>query len=237
MIIPPQNMEIESVYTDIWRQNYRSIAITSTNPHEGVSTLAAALTQRNLLAGHSTLLVDLNVNKPSLKAILSLPQCDKPKHIFKAPELVHEVGEEITFTGVTAPIDRSAIMQLRSPGVLKSQVQIWLNQFDTVIVDTSSVYHSHSDGIPAELVASVCDATLLVVLAGSTRELMVANAVQRLNRNAANIMGCVINDQINPTLKSELLRETQRLQKYSTGLTRLISALINTCAFLNIEHS
>jgi len=40
----------------------RSIAISSANSGEGVSSIAQALVQRNLLAGHSTLLVDLNLH-------------------------------------------------------------------------------------------------------------------------------------------------------------------------------
>ena len=234
-------MEIETVYSDIWRLNYRSIAITSTNPQEGVTTLASALTQRNLLAGHSTLLIDLNVHNPSLQSTFSLSQHSSQEHssntthLLNAPELVNKADEEVTFTGVTAPIKRSAIMQLRKPGVLEAHIQDWLTHYDTVIVDASSLNHPNHECIPAERVASACDAAILVVLAGSTREMMVANAIQNLQHNDVNLMGCVINDKNNPTLRAELLREAKRLEKLSPKLTAFITKIINCCAFLAIE--
>lgn len=239
MNISPHHMEIETVYSDIWRLKYRSIAITSSNPQEGVTTLASALTQRNLLAGHSTLLVDLNVHNPSLKSTFSLAQHpsqhSNSTYLLNAPELVNETGEEITFTGVTAPIERNAIIQLRKPGVLESHIQDWLTHYDTVIVDASSLNHPNHECIPAERIASACDAAILVVLAGSTREMMIANAIQSLQHNDVNLMGCVINDKNNPTLLAELLRETKRLEKFSPTLTAFITKIISRCAFLAIE--
>lgn len=240
MNIAPHHMEIETVYSDIWRLNYRSIAITSTSPQEGVTTLASALTQRNLLAGHSTLLVDLNVHNPSLQSTFSLSQHSSQthnanKHLLRAPELVNKTNEEVTFTGVTAPIERSAIMQLRKPGVLEACIRDWLTHYDTVIVDASSLNHPNHECIPAERIASACDAAILVVLAGSTREMMITNAMQSLRHNNVNLMGCVINDKNNPTLRTELLREAKRLEKLSPKLTAFITKIINRCAFLAIE--
>lgn len=239
MHISPHHMEIEAVYSGIWRSNYRSIAITSSNPQEGVTTLASTLTQRNLLAGHSTLLVDLNVHNPSLQSTFSLAQQpsqhSNSKYLLNTPELVNEIDEEITFTGVTAPIERSAIIQLRKPGVLESHIQDWLTHYDTVIVDASSLNHPNHECIPAERIASACDAAILVVLAGSTREMMIANTIQTLQHNDVNIMGCVINDKNNPALRTELLRETKRLEKFSPKLTALITKIISRCDFLMVE--
>jgi Mrp family chromosome partitioning ATPase len=62
-------MEIEQVFLQLEKHECHSLCITSTNPGEGVSSLAQALTERHLLAGYRTLLVDLNLQNPSLTAL------------------------------------------------------------------------------------------------------------------------------------------------------------------------
>lgn len=65
MEIPPLNREIEQVYAGVLAKGARAVAVTSAGPGEGVTSVASALAQRSLLAGQSTLLVDLNLNNPS----------------------------------------------------------------------------------------------------------------------------------------------------------------------------
>jgi protein-tyrosine kinase len=72
MNIPCQNMEIEQIYTQILGGDTRSIALCSANEGEGVTSVLVALAQRSLLAGYSTLIVDLNLYHPSFKTILPL---------------------------------------------------------------------------------------------------------------------------------------------------------------------
>lgn len=233
MQIPTDNMEIESVYSMIWQQNCRSIALCSANSGDGTSTMSMALAQRNLLAGHSTLIVDLNLAKPNLRSSLNL-QKDSPE-LLNNPQLVHSHGTEISLTGIVAPMDRNDIMKIRRPGVLENCISTWLQQYDTVIIDTSNILRPGSDVIPAERVCAACDASILVVLAGNTRELMISQSVERLERAGAKLLGCIINDKNNPSLKSEMIREIRRLDKYSRRLSQTLQRFINSCAFLSIE--
>jgi len=74
MDIPYQNMEIEQIYTQLLSNPHTSIAICAAQEGEGVTSLAFALAQRNLLAGHSTLLVDLNLYRPAIKSMLPIEE-------------------------------------------------------------------------------------------------------------------------------------------------------------------
>ena len=79
MNIPSENVEIEQIYSQVLAQPNRSLAICAANANEGVTSLAIALAQRNLLAGHATLVVDLNLYHPALEALLDIsqPPCTK----------------------------------------------------------------------------------------------------------------------------------------------------------------
>ena len=76
MKIPACSMEIEHVFLQLEQQECRSLCITSTNSGEGVTSLAQALTERHLLAGYRTLLVDLNLQNPSLTVLSFMSESD-----------------------------------------------------------------------------------------------------------------------------------------------------------------
>lgn len=234
MIIPPQNMEVEQIYADIWTSHYRSVAITSANSQEGVTTLAVALTQRNLLAGHSTLLVDLNLYHPSFKSTQTLEN-KKGSELLQLPQLVSGDEDNISLMGVVAPQDRASIMQLRKPGVLENCLEEWHENYDTVIIDALPVNRVNGNNIPAERIAAACDATVMVVRAGHTREAMVSKAIGKLNRAKAHLAGCVINDRDNPSLKAELIREARRIEGVLPRLSKKLQEWLMDSPLMSID--
>ncbi|PCJ33570.1 MAG: protein SypD [Moraxellaceae bacterium] len=225
MNIPPQNMEIESIYAQILNGSYRSIALTSSSANEGVTSIAFALAQRNLLAGHSTLFVDLNLHHPSLSCQLKLGQSKSdisgmayesllPSPEIVSPKVVSHGNADTVITGVTNPNSRDAIIKLRKPGVLEECIKEWQMHFDTIIIDTSPVNRVNASNIPAERVASACDGCILVVLANQTTEPMISETAKKLLTANAKLLGCVINDRENPPLHKELIREIDRLPRF-----------------------
>lgn len=243
--IPYQHMEIEQIYCQVLSKPRRAIAICSANAGEGVTSLAMALAQRNLLAGHATLVVDLNLYRPALKSLLSIAdvtddssatqlQVNISTTILAAPQLVTAQQNRLAVTGVTAPLQRENIIKLRQPGVLEQCISQWMHYYDSVIIDTSPLNRNNAQNIPAERVAAACDGAILMVLAGQTSEAMVSNAVKKLNSSNAQLLGCVFNDRDNPSLKNELLRELQRIRKL-TWLTRPLSKLIKRNQLLTLE--
>ena len=210
MIYPAQNIEIERVYRQILAASPCSAAIMAASAGEGVTSMALALAQRSLLAGRSTLLVDLNFYRPALTPLLSLPEA-QPGGLFCPPQLVGLADESVALTGIAAPRSRDALLRLRKPGLLQAAIRQWHESYDTVLFDTSPLNQINANNLPAEQVAAACDTSVLVVLSGHTTAPMVEAAMNKLVATGAQLGGCVLNDRHHPSLRSELLRETGRL--------------------------
>lgn len=233
--IPPQNMEIEQIYSRVMGEKNRAVAIISPNHGEGVTSIALALAQRNLLAGHTTLLVDLNLYKPSLEKLLPLDIPRLKDDSLDTPQLITVQQQPIALVGITAPSRRDMVIKLRKPGVLEQFIVEWQKIFETIIFDTSPLNRINANNIPAERVAAACDGCLMVVLAGNTAEAMVSAAVEKLAQANATLLGCIFNDRDNPTLKNELLREILRLEPRFRGLSTQISDWIRNSHLLSTQ--
>ena len=217
----------------------RSVAITAANHGDGVTSVAASVAQRHLLAGRSTLLVDLNLYRPAFAPILAL---DIPENdgLMGKPQLIGCAGQNITLLGMTAPKQREAIVKLRNPGIMAECLSYWLASFETVIFDTSPINVSASapfgtDYVPAERVAAACDASVLVVLAGKTKETMVTSALTRLQANNVRLLGCLYNDKENPSLRNELLRVAGGLNRFSKRLASRVAKKIEQSDLLSLD--
>lgn len=136
---------------------------------------------------------------------------------------------------VTGPVDRGLIMSMREPGVFESHIKRWLNQYDSVIVDTSPISLNNGGNLPPEHVAGVCGAAILTVLAGKTTNTALANTLAKLNQAEVLLLGTVINDQFNPTLRNELLRELGRLEPHFPRLAEKLRSWLNRCDLLALE--
>ena len=154
---------------------------------------------------------------------------------FNRPQLVTVQEQPIALTGITSPTRRDLVIKLRKPGELEQLIAEWQQSFDTIIFDTSPINRINASNIPAERVAAACDGCLLVVLAGNTTEAMVSGAAEKLKLAGANLLGCISNDRDNPPLKSELLRETQRLESRFGSLAKRIGNWIRKNHLLSTE--
>jgi Mrp family chromosome partitioning ATPase len=233
--IPVQNMEIERIYSQLLATDYRSIAVTSCRSGEGVTSLTLALAQRNLLAGRSTLIVDLNLYRPCLIPLLQLEADMNSRSLFKPPQLMTTVSQSLALTGIDTPQGREKLVKLRKPGILEQQIDDWLKSYDTVLLDTSPLGRVNANNLPAERVAAASQATLLVVLSGDTTKAMVSAAKERLESAGAQLAGCVLNDRFNPPLKQELLREIHRITPRFDRLRNRLSRWLNNNRLLSLE--
>ncbi|WP_236757830.1 capsular biosynthesis protein [Aeromonas cavernicola] len=129
------------------------------------------------------------------------------------------------------PAPSKELMAFRNKETLGQLLAKWLEQYDVVIVDTSSLNAINRGNIPADLVCSITEATLLVVLAGITSTTQVQSAVDKLRRVEANLVGAVFNDKFNPRLVSEILRELDRLP--SNRLTEWLKRWCKRSILLN----
>lgn len=235
MLIPPMTVEIDRVYSQLMAEGQRTLAIVSANPGEGTTSIALSLTQRCLLAGHKTILVDLNLHHPALQASLMLEQPKKSLELLSSPDLVNTQNHDIAVPGITAPSNREHALKLRKPGVLEHCIEQLKHDYDVIIFDTSAINRVNASNIPAERVAAACDGALMVVLSGITSETMVATAIDKLRHGGAQILACIMNDQFNPPLKSEILRQIARLKPRMSKLSTWLEKRISKNTFLSLE--
>ncbi|WP_111978094.1 hypothetical protein [Algibacillus agarilyticus] len=240
-MISPLHAEVDIIYNQIFMQDIQSVSICASNSGEGCTLLSTLLAQRCLLSGRKTLLVDMNTHKPSIHKLLTLTT-PSPCHnesminnqdtnvnqfVSLTPEIV-EVNEH-ALVGITAPQRKDAILKLRSPDVLKAYIEQWKLEFECIIIDTTPISRLNVNNIPADFVAQASDAAILVVQAGETTAEMVNASIDKLKKSQVNIIGTVINDKHNPTLKQELLRKI----KQSRFLPRFISHFVENSIMRN----
>lgn len=206
-MIPATHNEIEQIYLAAESNHSRSICVTACHSGDGVTSLASALTERLLLAGYSTLLVDFNLFKSGFEPYSLI---DTP--IDSEVQWLHPVNSERLFTGIAKPQQTSAIVNYRNPQFLATKIQSWLQHFDRVVIDTSPLLQINRGNIPAQSVASACDHTLIVVLGGHTTETQLDKANELLLRSNANIIGVILNNMLQATLGQEIVREINRFK-------------------------
>ncbi|WP_295430099.1 CpsD/CapB family tyrosine-protein kinase [uncultured Thiodictyon sp.] len=232
---PEDYVELDRIYSRTIGAGLRSLAVTSADQEEGVTTLVVALAKRNRHSGRSTLVVDLNLHRPALhrRFGLSFPPA--------APEGPHGPGDlprvELAdgLTVMPVPTNRALPILLRNADHFKAYLDAWLERYKVVIFDTTPLNGGNMGNIPAERIGHGCDGTILVVMAGVTPASAVRAALDRLKSAEVNLVGTVLNDCHNPSLAEELRRETQRFDRYFPGRTEKLRRRIRDSQLLNLE--
>ncbi|MDN3680250.1 chromosome partitioning protein ParA [Vibrio tapetis subsp. quintayensis] len=227
MMIPSTHAEIEQLYLAAELAECRSLCITACNSGDGVTSFASALAERYLLAGHSTLLVDLNMFNPAFRNIeINVGE--------SAEEWIEHESSHKLFVGLPVPNDRSTQLAYKDPKNMQLAVTKWLEKYDRVIVDTSPLLQVNRGNIPAQSVASACDETILVTLGSATNANQVSQAMTMLSAGKTHVLGCVLNLRDQPTLAEELSREVQRVKFIPKTWRDKMSKSLMKNAFLNL---
>lgn len=257
-MIPSNYLELEAIYDATFGSGLKSVSVSSVNPGEGASSIAVALSQRALLAGKSVLVVDMNSYRPNFKPLIAETILDgiesnemigdglieqnndsennetsHSKNTMTMPELLTNATETFALTGVVAPTDTKSIMALRKHDAIEMQLKHWFQDYDYVVFDTAPINRISARNIPAQRIIQACDGAVITALAGSTSEADVITALSKLKKQKHKIVGWVINDRDNPSLKSEMLREVKRLDPFLEKYTRFIKKAISRSKFLS----
>lgn len=209
--LSPYDPEIEALWHAVDTARARSVALVASQAGEGTTLVATALARRAGLAGPPALLVDLNQVHPGVGRLLGL----RPA----SGEIVslHAMG-----LGVLAHPDPADLDRWRDPEALADQVTRWSRDWGLVVFDTAPVLSRDVETIPATAVARAAEATVLATLAGRTPVSFLRDARARLDACGARLLGTVMNDRDNPSLLTELERETYRL---APVMPRVMAAL------------
>lgn len=227
MIIPSTHTEIEQIYLAAEMIGCRSLCLTSCQSGDGVTSIVSALAERYLLAGHKTLVVDLNTFHPAFQSIDALPQLNDQVGL-----LVEHSGTHQLFTGLPVPSSQSALLAYKDPTHLSNAVTEWLMQFDRVICDTSPLLHINRGNIPAQVVASACDQTVLVVMGGKTSTGQLNKATEMLSSASISLLGSILNMRDQATLAEEIVRELNRFKFIPESWRKRLTRKILTNEFL-----
>ncbi len=173
--------QIEQLFVQLELKNSKAICLTANKEKSGTSMIAQGLCERYLLAGYRTLYVDANLFNPSVIS------CNL------ALDLVEHKTNNSVFAGIAVPACTSEQMRYRDPYALQSQLAAWLKHYDRVIFDTAFLESHQQSNIPATIIASSCDATLLIVKAGSSTSENIQSALSSLQACACPFIGIVLN--------------------------------------------
>ncbi len=232
--LPVSYLEVEEIYSNSLGKGMRSVAIASANPEEGSSTLAYALSKRSEQDGKHTLLVEVNLLHPEFGDISGYLNTNwTPQPQSADDSIMHPTDGNLDV--LPAPCDNNDVLRFRNISNMSKLLQHWLTSYDAVIFDTSPINARNRHNIPAESICAIADGTILMVMAGVTRQTDFNAALSRLTQSDVSLVGVVFNDYRNPRLADEICRETRRLDNWFPKTMSKIRKYIKRSSFFNID--
>lgn len=167
------------------------VAIVSASSAEGRSTLAAELAIAFAEAGHSTLLVDADLRRPSQHQLFDLPNRQGLTQLLMFGErpLLHTPGCLPSLAVMTAGDRPTRPLDLLSHPHFAEAMSAWRDEYRIVVIDTPALA-KWPDGAA---IANVAGRTLMATRSGHTRYSDLRTALRRLAPTRSRVIGAVIN--------------------------------------------
>ena len=179
-------------------RNLRSLLVTSAQPAEGKSTVAAHLALTHALQGSKTLLIDGDMRRPSVHRRFGIENNQGLGGYLQGKASLQDLIQNSKASGnldiLTAgsPSRRpDDWLQGRMDGIIEEL----LETYQLVILDAPPLLGFAE---PLEMATSV-DGVVVVTRAGSTSRKQVGNVLEMLRRLRANVLGVVLN-QVNQSM-------------------------------------
>jgi non-specific protein-tyrosine kinase len=178
----------------------RVIAVTSSIPGEGKTTVAINLASTLAEAGFSVCLVDADLRRPTVAKVLGLLSpvglTSVLIHQIELTEALQNAGSSFyVLTSGPTPPNPSEVL---ASSYVRDVIRSLLDKVDYVVCDTAPLLPV-ADGSE---VAALADGTLLVARQGMTTDAHVKRAVHTLDRVDATLLGVVLN-RVPPRRTSE----------------------------------
>lgn len=174
-------------------KNIKLIVITSANPNEGKSevsiNLAASLAQQ----GKKVIIIDADMRKPTQHKLTDLNNTEglstfllKRSGVDSINHLtVNDVNFDVLTSGPVPPNPSEMLASFSMEETLRA----FEDFYDYVIIDTPPLLAATD----AQVLASISDATLLVVDIKNSKRRQVVEAKRRLDHVGARLLGVVMN--------------------------------------------
>jgi capsular exopolysaccharide synthesis family protein len=183
------NIEFSAVDREI-----KTIVVTSAGPGEGKSTTAANLAVVMAQNGNSTLLIDGDMRKPTAHYTFGVPNLTGLTNVLTKQCDIEEAVKVTKIENLSLlpcgpiPPNPAELLNSRMMGLLLENIQ---GTFDTIIIDTPPVM-AVTD---AQILASKCDGTILVLSSGKTEREEIKKAKELLLKANANLLGAILNNK------------------------------------------
>ncbi len=211
-----------------------TIVVTSANPSEGKSTVAANLAVVLAQAGHNVLLVDCDLRRPRQSTVFGRPNHTGLSMLLLEFDPKAEASKvDAAFSNAIQPVSLAASgsnLWLMTSGPIppnpsellgSEKMKYVLDQlstrYDYVIIDTP----------PALIVTDPyvmsmrADGVIMVVSAGSTRHNDIVNSVSRFKELRAPILGAVLNNKSSRTGSYYYYKDEKPYYQQNRGSTKV----------------
>lgn len=200
-----------------------SIFITSTGAGECKSTVALNLATAYAQAGSNVLLIDADLRNPSVHNLLGLENLKGLTNVLAGAETEMDISRTCMIKQLrvitSGPIPPDPVELLSGEKMLEL-LKIALEKYDHVIIDGPPVM-GLSDAL---ILANMSEATILTVQAGKTRKGPLLDALKRLERARANIVGSIlsrVSHAVNPDYDQGYYTYTAKAPEATTKKPRL----------------
>jgi capsular exopolysaccharide synthesis family protein len=175
-------------------QEYRSIMVTSGGPGEGKSTTAANLAIVFAQQGKTVLLVDADMRKPTVHYTFNFTNTSGLTNVLtrqiELKEAVKDSGVDKLHILSSGPIPPNPA-ELLSSRAMEQFFQDAYQEYDLIIFDTPPVL-AVTD---AQIMANLCQGTILVVSSGKTEMEAAGKAKELLVSAKGKLLGTVLNNK------------------------------------------
>jgi len=172
------------------------VAVTSTNPGEGKTTLSVLLGAAVAdCQDKKVLLADLHWRYPGVHTPFGLER-DFDLDSFldgNNPEKYIQHTEFENLDILSAPSPAQLEGQRNLSFLALSVVERIREFYDFVLLDTSAVFPTNRNMVDPVVVGTACDGVIMTILAASTPKTSVRRAIVNMEVSGANVLGTVLN--------------------------------------------
>ena len=177
----------------------RSLAVTSSVPAEGKSTVVAnlAMALAMKVENNRVIIVDADLRRPTQHTLFKMEATPGLGDVLVGTHTVEQVLRPTTVPNVsvitagTPPTNPAELLESAAMERLLAELQ---NLCDIVLLDTPPTLAV----VDAVVVASLADATVVVIGFGETKKIHVQKTMQILGRVKANVIGTAFNRLAGP---------------------------------------
>ena len=231
-LLPTTYTEISRIHRSALSTLKGSMVITSSQDHEGTSLLAHLMAQRSSENGQKTLLIDLNLRNQSLTIDFDAPSMPwgLDTWLANAPldHLIRPIDGVDNLYFMPAPSDHESVVFLKDVHRATQFLDALEKNFDHIVIDTTPIGALNRYNADPVILSAAAQRTVMIMQAAVTPRDKILRAIKQLREAGANIEGMVVNDQVNPPVRQQLLAFASKL-KFLPGLHKWMRNKIMDC--------